>query len=92
MKNNLTKKLPNGLVLTAELNNDPVYPGIQISLKGTGPDSTDEILCFVEFNSEKPKGKELCICAYTHDQDDPVYYAGYHNDDGTPSSTINSQG
>ena len=24
-------------------------------------------------------GKELCICVYTHDQDDYVYYAGYHD-------------
>ena len=70
--------LPNGMILISEPNGDPSYPGIQISLKGTGPDETNETLCFVEYNKEKPAGKELCICAYTCGQDDYVYYAGYH--------------
>jgi len=51
MKNNLTKKLPNGLVLTAELNNDPAYPGIQISLRGTGP---------VSIYKKKFRGGSIC--------------------------------
>ena len=77
----LKQEMPNGTALTAELNNDPNYPGIQISLKGSGSDNTGETVCFVEFNTKKPKGKELCICAYTSGQDEPAYYAGYHDTD-----------
>ena len=70
--------LPNGIVLLSEPNNDPAYPGIQISIKGTGPDDTNETLCFVEYNSDKPVGKEICVCAYAQDRDDYVYYASYN--------------
>ena len=75
---NITKKLPNGMVLIAELNNDPDYPGIEISIKGTGTDNLDETICFVEFNSTKPENQELCTCVYTVDEDEPVYYASYN--------------
>lgn len=87
MDNILTKKLPNGQVLAAELNNDPSYPGIQISLMGTGPDGTDETLCFAEFNTGRTDGKQLCICAYTADQDDPAYYASYHDPESAKEPT-----
>ena len=78
MVKELTKELPNSMVLTAELNNDPNFPGIQISLKGIGSDDTDGTVCFVEFNSTKPEGRELCVCVYTSGHDEPAYYAGYH--------------
>ena len=82
MEKELMKELPNGMTLTAELNNDPNFPGIQISLKGIGSDDTDETVCFVEFNSTKPEGRELCVCVYTHSQDEPVYCAGYQDTGG----------
>lgn len=82
MKDKMEITLPNGMVLISEPNNDSSYPGIQISLKGVGPDNINETLCFVEYNKDKPADKELCVCVYTHDQDDYVYYAGYHENNG----------
>jgi hypothetical protein len=78
----LEKALPNNMALVAELWDEPDYPGIRISLKK--PDGTTEFLCFAEYNSAKPEGRRLCICAYAHDLDEPAYYASY-NDPGLPS-------
>jgi len=79
MNEKIEMVLPNGMVLISEPYGDPDYPGMQISLKGTYPDDTNETLCFVEYNKDKPSGKELCICVYTSDQDDYVYYASYND-------------
>ena len=81
MNNKIEVSLPDGTVLIAEPNNDPAYPGIQISIRGSSPDYTNETLCFVEYNKDKPSGKEICICAYTHDREDYVYYASYNEND-----------
>ena len=75
----IEKKLPDGSILIAQQKNDPNYPGIQISLKGSGSDDVDETMCFVEFNPEQEKGKELCVCVYKHNQDEPKYYTNYHD-------------
>jgi len=77
--------LPGGMLLIAETWNDPNYPGIRISLRV--PDCGDELLCFAEYNSAKPEGKELCIAAYSFDQDDPAYYESY-NDSGSVSPNV----
>jgi hypothetical protein len=79
----LEKALPNGTVLAAEPYNDPDYPGVTIYLRTLA--GIDELLCFVEYNTSKPPGRELCIGAYSRGQDDPSYYASY-NDPGFPSA------
>ena len=82
MVDKIEKKLPDGSMLIAQTNNDPDYPGIQISLKGSGSDDIVETMCFVEFNPEQEKGKELCVCVYKHNQDEPKYYTNYHDING----------
>lgn len=79
------KSLPNGLSLFAKVDHEPEYPGIKIFLKK--PDGSDEMVCFAEFNSSKPDGKQVCIGAYAHNIDEPTYYASYH-DDGSPSANV----
>jgi hypothetical protein len=76
------KPLPDGTVLVAKPWDDPDYPGIRISLRTPG--NADKFLCFAEFNSRKPKGRQLYIAAYTRDIDEPAYYESY-NDKGSPS-------
>lgn len=84
-QNKLEKALPDGATLVAETWDEPEYPGIRISLKK--PDGTDEFLCFAEFNTNKPDGRQLCVCAYSRDMDEPTYYESY-NDPGSPSPNI----
>lgn len=85
MDNKLEKLLPDGTKLIAEIWNEPDYPGIRISLSVPGRD--DELLCFVEHSSTKPTGKELCIAAYSSNQDEPAYYESYH-DPQRPSENV----
>ena len=82
MTGNLKKELPDGTFLIAESWDEPDYPGIRISNKKL--DGTEEFICFVEFNSAKPEGKQLCIAAYSQNIDEPAYYESY-NDLGVPS-------
>lgn len=77
--------LPDGSTLVAETWNEPDYPGVRISLKKS--DGADEAICFAEFNTTKPEGRQLCICAYARDIDEPVFYESY-NDPGSPSPNI----
>jgi hypothetical protein len=81
----LEKLLPDGSVLFAESWDDPEHPSIRISLQKQ--DGTSEVICFAEFCTDKPEGKNLCICAYAHDNDEPAYYESYA--DPQPSSTNN---
>ena len=74
----IKKDLPNGMALIVETNNDPNYPGVQTSIIGNNSDDMNETVCFVEFNSAKPKGHELCVGVYTSNQDEPAYYASYN--------------
>ena len=85
VNNKLEKPLPDGLALIAEIWDDPDYPGIRISLKK--PDGTDELLCFAEFNTIKPESRQLCICAYARDIDEPAYYESY-SDPSSPSPNV----
>lgn len=71
----ITKMLPDGSELIAETWDEPEYPGIRISLRVDGRDG--ELLCFVEYSSSKPEGKNLCIAAYSADLDEPAYYESY---------------
>ena len=81
----LTKELPDGTTLIAETWDEPDYPGIRTSLKK--PDETDEVLCFAEYCVDKSEGRQLCVCAYTRDIDEPAYYECY-SDPGSPSPNV----
>ena len=83
--NTLTMNLPDESKLIAETWGDPEYPGIRISLQK--PDGTVEILCFAEFNTTKPDGRQLCVCAYTSNIDEPAYYESYA-DSQPPSPNV----
>ena len=75
----IEKKLPDGSILIAQQKNDSNYPGIQIYLKGSGSDDVVETMCFIEYNPEQEKGKELCVCVYKQNQDEPKYYTNYRD-------------
>lgn len=75
MDRKLEKSLPDGSTLVAETWDEPDFPGIRISLRKS--DGTDDIICFVEFNTAKPEGEQLCICVYARDIDEPVYDESY---------------
>ena len=72
----LILELPNGQVLRATVSRDPEYPSLTIQLVGD-PNALPEALCFAEFNPNRPEGHQLCLCAYTKDQDEPDYYKSY---------------
>ena len=83
MNNTIEMELPNGLILIAEQRDDPHFPGIRISVKDEKNDNITETVCFIEYNSCRAAGKELCIGVYMQDQDEPAYYDCYHAlDDG----------
>jgi hypothetical protein len=73
--------LPNDLSFVVKIGGDTDYPGVFTYLKQL--DGQEDIVCFAEFNSSRPEGKEICVGAYAHNIDDPTYYASYH-DDGVP--------
>ena len=83
--NILRQSLPDGTLLVAETSDDPEYPGIRVSARIPG--RLETLVCFVEHNREKPIGKELCIGAYSFNQDDPAYYESY-NDPGWVSPNV----
>lgn len=81
----IKKALPDSNELVAETWDEPDYPGIRISLRAPG--RNDELLCFAEYSSTKPAGKELCIAAYSSNQDEPAYYESY-SDPQPPSQNV----
>lgn len=74
----LTLTMPNGLQLIAKLCADPAYPSIGIFQKK--PVNVEELICFAEFNKERPDGHQICIGAYTSAEDDTVYYDSYNKE------------
>ena len=64
--------LPDGQRLQASVQQDSEYPCINIIL--ITADGEPEQVCFVEHNSPKASGHELCICAYQAGDDEPAYY------------------
>ena len=85
LANIVKQSLPDGTLLVAETEDDPEYPGIRISARIPG--QLETLICFVEHNSAKPAGRELCIGAYSADQDEPAYYESY-NDPGSVSPNV----
>lgn len=70
--------LPDKSCLIARVDNEPNYPGINIFLLDAN--EIEELVCFAEFNSERPSGRELCLGAYTSVEDDTVYYDNYRKE------------
>ena len=71
----LSVKLPNGYSLEAEADIETAYPGIFMTL--IHPDGARDVICFTEFNPNRPDGQELCVAAYRDRQEDPVYHESY---------------
>lgn len=67
--------LPNGMALKAVAYEDEHNPAIDIYLE----DGSDElpIVAFVEYNKDKPIGKEICVGAYVSTQEDTTYYRSW---------------
>lgn len=65
--------LPNGKTMRAVAYQDDVNPAIDIYLG----EKNENPLCFAEYNTDKPDGQNVCVCAYKESQEDSVYYAPY---------------
>ena len=63
--------LPNGSLLTAKAIDDDNFPAIDVVLLSK---NEEEKICFVEFNPERERGRELCIGVYCRDSDETTYY------------------
>ncbi len=86
MSNIFERPLPDGTKLVAELWGDDFhFPGIMISLQS--PDGAKTGLCFAEYNSCRPEGKQVCVGAYAQNVDDVTYYKSY-SDPGTESPDV----
>ena len=57
-----------------------IYPCINLYLHRQG--NPEELICFVEFNPEKERGRNICIGVYQPDVEDTVYYEPYHPEGG----------
>jgi hypothetical protein len=66
--------LPNGDVMRAVAFQDDVNPAIDIYLGA----ENDKILCFSEYNLDKPKDQRVCTGVYVESQEDSVYYDSYN--------------
>lgn len=73
--NKIEITLPNGLKLRAVCSLGDPYPSIDIFLDM--PDGKSDLLCFAEYNPDKDAGNEVCIGAYSVNQDDVDYYESY---------------
>lgn len=69
-------RLPDGTYLTAKAVDYPNFPAINIYRNDENCDNP-ECVCFVEYNSERREGHELCIGVYQSDEDDTIYYEPY---------------
>jgi hypothetical protein len=68
--------LPDGTVLSAWANRADEYPSISISL--IHKDGYEDQICFAEYNSNKPDGKEVHIGVYARKFEKPVYYDSFN--------------
>ena len=67
--------LPDGTYLKAVAITDENFPAINIYWN-CGK-SSEEIICFAEYNPERSPCHEVCIGAYQSDKDDTTYYKPY---------------
>ena len=71
--------LPDGSILKAVAVDDKFFPAVDIWLQP--PDGEDEkSVCFVEYNTERESGKELCIGVCNSDSEDPYFYESFYKD------------
>lgn len=68
--------LPDGSLLTAKAIDDDNFPTIDVVLLSK---NEEEKVCFVEFNPERERGRELCIGVYCRDNDETTYYESYND-------------
>lgn len=69
-------RLPDDTHLTAKVVDYPDFPAINIYRNDENCDNP-ECVCFVEYNSERHEGHELCIGVYQNDEEDTIYYGPY---------------
>ena len=84
--------LPDGTLLRAVGFEADKYPGINIY--AIRPSEDPALVCFAEFNPNKPDGHQLCVSVYRSDLDDPVYYEPYaaeRNEHEQPSPAPNAE-
>jgi len=67
--------LPDGSVLRAGAVDDENFPAVNIHLIDK---NGKNLVCFIEYNPEHEKGKELSICVYQSNTDIPGYYGSYY--------------
>ncbi len=68
--------LSDGSLLTAKAIDDDNFPTIDVVLLSK---NEEEKVCFVEFNPERERGRELCIGVYCRDSDETTYYESYND-------------
>lgn len=73
-------ELPDGTALrvTVHKKDKTSYPCVNIDL--ITADGAENRVCFVEYNSEKEPGYELCAGVYCASRDETVYYNSYGRD------------
>lgn len=69
--------LPDGSVIKAMAVDDDNFPAINIDYEHNGKEP--EKVAFVEYNSERGEGEELCIGVYCAGNDEPDYYKSYND-------------
>ena len=72
--------LPDGTRLRASAVNDENFPAINVWLQSVSSED-EKSVCFVEFNGEHDKGKELCIGVCASNSEDPYLYVPFNKDE-----------
>lgn len=70
--------LPDGTRLRATAVDDEDFPAIDIWLQRDNED--EQSVAYVEYNSERSEGKELCIGVCNSESEDPYFYESFHSD------------
>lgn len=70
-------QLPDGTRLRASAVDDENFPAINIWLQTEGEEQS---VAFVEYNSQRERGKELCIGVCNSASDDPYFYESFNKE------------
>ena len=68
--------LPDGTYLRAKAIDDPNFPAINVYWDKGGADDPEHV-SFVEYNSERGDGHEVCIGVYNSVEEDTIHYGPY---------------
>lgn len=71
--------LPDGTRLRASAVDDENFPAINVWLQSCANED-EQSIAFVEYNSEREKGKELCVGVCNSESSDPYFYASFNSD------------